>query len=226
MVERPILFSGPMVQALREGRKTQTRRLVKPQPCDEWVPVVGAYHPTIIDRHGDEQPGREVYGASDEREGRVCPYGRPGDQLWVREGWKAHTTFDHLPPRDLPRSHIWYLADDGYKAESRTRASMHMPRWASRITLEITEVRVERLQSISEDDAIAEGCTHTDFGPNKWQQPRPGWKCGDAPSGHEQCMHSATYAYASLWDDINGAGAWNTNPWVWAVSFRLFDHNN
>jgi hypothetical protein len=192
-----------MVRAIREGRKTQTRRLVKPQPGAEWAPVVGPYHPTVIDRRGDEQPGREVFGASDEREGRVCPYGRAGDRLWVREAWRAHTTFDHLPPRDIPQSHVWYMADDGYKAESRTRASMHMPRWASRITLEITEVRVERLQAISEADAIDEGLQSTAGG---------AWLPG--PCDHPE------WAYHLLWDQINGEGSWAANPWVWAVSFR------
>jgi hypothetical protein len=214
MAERPILFSASMVQALLAGRKTQTRRAVKPQPCDEWSPVVEPYNPTVIIR-GEEMPGAEVFGASDDREGRVCPYGRPGDRLWVRESF-APLTVGYAYAADP----IWNAAPDG-----RWRPSIHMPRVASRITLEITEVRVERLQSISESDAIAEGCTYTDFGLNRWHRPQPGWKCGDTPTGHEQCMHSAVYAYASLWDEINGAGAWNTNPWTWAVSFRILAPN-
>src|SRR5690606_197652 len=87
MKERPIIFSAPMIRAILAGTKTQTRRAVKPQPSSEWCPKVGTYHPTMIDRYGEEYPGAEVYGASDEREGRVCPYGQPGDRLWVRETW-------------------------------------------------------------------------------------------------------------------------------------------
>jgi hypothetical protein len=196
MKERPILFSAPMVRAILAGSKTQTRRAMK----------LKGWH--TIEERDDGKPWPWMYDSDHDSDYWLpCPYGQVGDRLWVREAWKAHTTFDHLPPRELPKSHLWYLADDGYKAESRTRASMHMPRWASRITLEITEVRVERLQDISQADAIAEG----------------------APPSHpsiDKVSHEFGYPdfsrswYAQLWEQINGAGSWEANPWVWAVNFR------
>ena len=223
MTDRPILFSAPMVRAILDGTKTQTRRIVKPQPRDEWRPVVSHYYPTIIDRHGDEAPGQEVYGASDEVEGRKCPYGQPGDRLWVRETWAAHWMYNDVPPSaaqsercDLRRTdNRWFAADgnggpsqhglepDGLRG--RWRPSIHMPRWASRITLEVTGVRVERLQDISEVDAQAEGCA---------------LECM-TPTGDDS--GSAIYGpggYLALWEAINGAGAWDQNPWVWVVEFK------
>jgi hypothetical protein len=224
MKERPIIFSAPMVRAILAGTKTQTRRVVKPQP-PEILPV---YAPKVYwparDRHmthGDpdgaaylqfERPG-DYDGAHVMRGGFGfrCPCGQPGDRLWVREAWKAHTTFDHLPPREIPQSHVWYMADDGYKAESRYRQGMFMPRWASRITLEVTAVRVERLQDISEADAIAEGCTKNHNG-YFWGGPHP-------VSGLKQ-MAMAGSAYRDLWESINGPGSWSTNPWVWVIEFK------
>ncbi|UDM17881.1 hypothetical protein [Vogesella sp. XCS3] len=191
MKERPILFSGAMIRAILAGQKTQTRSVVKPIPqmvTDK----------SIVPWEGDAAALMRLFDQVD----RVCPYGQPGDRLWVREAWKAHTTFDHLPPRDIPRSHIWYLADSGYKAESRTRASMHMPRWASRILLEIVSVRVERLQDISEADAEAEGI---DF-------------LRHIPDADETL--TARDLYECLWDGINGEGSWAANPWVWVVEFK------
>lgn len=218
MRERPIPFSAPMVRALLAGTKRQTRRIAK---------GVVAVH---------EHTG-EPLAALDSAGARVlCPYGQPGDRLWVREAWKAHITFDHLPPRDIPQSHVWYMADDGYKAESRFRQGMFMPRWASRILLEVTEVRVERLHDISAEDAQAEGITFTDYGrqcghtgsgwtevggcdaPAETHPQRAGW--GVEPTSHMQCMHSAPTAFAALWSQINGVDSWAANPWVWAVSFK------
>lgn len=199
--ERPILFSGAMVRALLDGSKTQTRRVVKMPPswdcfvCADW---------------GDGWwPYRSDDGESptyDNNEIRLnCPYGQPGDRLWVRESWKAHTTFDHLRPRDIPESHIWYLADDGYKAESRTRASMHMPRWASRILLEVVSVRVERLQDISEEDADAEGVKE--------------WARGACAAGNPLGLTNAGY-FSKLWEQTYGPNSWDANPWVWVIEFK------
>lgn len=192
MKESQILFSAPMVRALLAGTKTQTRRQVAfPRTRPSFV---------VLD-HGQ---GWWPY-QSDDGESELCddgmehpyvsPYGKPGDRLWVREAWKAHSMFDHLPPRDIPESRIWYMADDGYKAESRYRHARFMPRWASRILLEVTAVRVEQLQDISESDAMAEGC-YTD----------PACPAYDA--------------YRSLWEQINGPGSWDANPWVWVVEFK------
>jgi hypothetical protein len=187
-----------MVRGILDGTKTQTRRVVKPQPTG----FIGGPGVTMPD--GTPAPltpmdetvppfGKEI----------LCPYGQPGDRLWVREAWKAHTTFDHLPPRDIPQSHVWYMADDGYKAESRFRQGMFMPRWASRITLEVTGVRVERLGEISVGDAIAEGI------------PRGG---PENPDGIEK------REYRALWERINGEGSWDANPWVWVIEFKRLEN--
>lgn len=183
--ERPILFSGKMVRSILAGTKTQTRRLVKPPP-----PLPSGWR----------APEFSVAG----RDYR-CPYGRPGDTLWVRETWRLTRDLDRLAPSHCaPPLAIKYEAD-GYETSigdvrfGRLRPSIHMPRWASRITLRVTEVRVERLQDISEEDARADGIY------SAW--PAVG--------------HSARALFRSLWDDINAKRApWATNPWVWVVSFE------
>ena len=195
--DRPILFSGPMVRAILDGRKTQTRRVVKSQPRDGWAPIVGPYHPTVTDKDGVQQPGPLVYGASDEDEGRKCLYGHPGDRLWVRETWRLG---DH---NDAAAGCVHYRADqDEPAAPGQWKPSIHMPRWASRLTLEVKAVRVGRLQEISEADAKAEGMTA------KHMQ-----------LGTKSC-HSA---FVDLWDDINSKRpgcSWSDNPWVWVVELE------
>jgi hypothetical protein len=211
MAERPMLMSAPMVRALLAGTKTQTRRQVaSPRTRPSFV---------VLD-HGQ---GWWPY-QSDDGESELCddgmehpyvsPYGKPGDRLWVREAWKAHPMFDHLPPRDIPESHIWYMADDGYKAESRYRHARFMPRWASRILLEVTAVRVEQLQEISEADAKAEGAECL-FSPTCSAADR---ELLDIP-----LMEDASpfrNGYALLWESINGPDSWDANPWVWVVEFK------
>ncbi len=189
MKERPILFSSPMVRALLDGSKTQTRRIV----TDE----------SLISLRPDGTPGKVQ---------PRCKFGQPGDRLWVREAWKAHTTFDHLPPRDIPNTHVWYMADAGYKAESRYRQGMFMPRWASRILLEIVSVRVERLQDISEADAIAEGIEPL-YGAWRDYQTQPS-------INHRPTWSTAIGSYRSLWESLNGPGSWAANLWVWVVEFK------
>lgn len=216
MTERPILFSAPMVRALLAGTKTQTRRTMGRQPYDGATVTVEHFRQTVIDRHGEEQPGPEVFGAwwGDGEYGLRCPYGQPDDRLWVREavaeeyGWCDHPEMPGCPDE---RWHIgWHYRADGEPDRNSLegtltdwKPSIHMPRWASRITLEITEVRVERLQDISEVDAIAEGLTQTANG---------SWLPG--PCDHPE------WAYHQLWDQINGPGSWDANPWVWVLSFR------
>ena len=217
MKERPIIFSAPMVRAILAGTKTQTRRVVKGAPHD-WAPVQPqAYSPTVIDRRGDEQPGPAAYGAGN-ADGECwirCPYGQPGTTLWVREAWA----------RDDEDGCLMYRADVGREMYAdaweqgriegvpryRWRPSIHMPRWASRITLEITSVRVERLQDISEADAAAEGVTP------KWE---PGFsgRLMEALGGFS--FRPAASAYAELWESLHGPGAWDANPWVWVVEFQ------
>lgn len=200
MRERPILFSGPMVRAILEGRKTVTRRVVKPAPV-----AVDAPPPAIAGGHW-EWKGKRLAGQKDEFLAQ-CPYGQPGDRLWVREAWSTHSAFDSIPPRDLTTRSIAYLAD-GEVRTGKYRPPMFMPRWASRILLEITDVRVERLQSISEEQAEAEGCA-------------PAWlDADDNETVHFAAQPTYRQGFARLWRDINGAGSWEANPWVWAISFR------
>ena len=178
MTARPILFSGPMVRALLAGTKTQTRRVAKPQPF--WV------------NPGDGQPNPMP----------KCPYGVPGDTLWLRETWF----------QSEDSSMVHYRADNDDPYVTRWRPSIHMPRWASRITLEVTGVRVERLCAISEADAAAEGVTQCGDG---------GWHAEDTGrDGSSPCWDTASGSYRLLWESINGPGSWAANPWVWVVSFR------
>lgn len=178
MTERPILFSAPMVRALLAGTKTQTRRVVKRPERYE-----GGLHNCL----------------------HCCPYGEPGDRLWVRETWAPQVDCEVSAQRwtKLQAQHgpmpLLHFAADNEPGPwiTKWRPSIHMPRWASRITLEVTEVRVERLQDISDADARAEGCVAT----SKW-----------APNVRDD--------YAALWESINGAGSWAANPWVWVVAFR------
>jgi hypothetical protein len=186
--ERPILFSGPMVRAILEGRKSQTRRVVKPQPAGEWA-----------------APGRSKYG-------------KPGDRLWVKEGHWRHLSSPDVR-RDRPGDIGGVMYEDEHddpgliigRAYFKRRPSIHMPRWASRITLEIVGVRVERVQDITEADAIAEGVS-TD--PADYR-----FVIDGKPA--ESKFIQASYAFGLLWNQINGkTHPWSSNPWVWVVEFR------
>lgn len=170
MADRPILFNDAMVRAILAGTKTQTRRIAKPK--------------------------RSIEPMTDE-----CPYGLEGDRLWVREAWA----------RDDEDGCLMYRADVGSDVNAdawehgrregvpryRWRPSIHMPRWASRITIEVTAVRVERLQEISPEDCSAEGIPL-----------------------HHVLVDSRRATYADLWESINGPGSWDANPWVWVIEFR------
>ncbi len=209
MTERPIIFSGDMVRAILDGTKTQTRRVVKPEPTDyglEWIETPEGFAAWVD------------WGLTlDEGQQRLCPYGVTGDRLWVRETWGAvwpDVDRDYVP---LEECNIEYRADlppgctdypGQWPAEEargdpdapKWRPSIHMPRWASRIMLEITGVHVERVQDISFDDAIAEGV------------------CVDAHGMRSECRNW----FCALWNSINakrGYG-WDANPWVWVIEFR------
>jgi hypothetical protein len=211
--ERPILFSGPMVRAILDGRKTQTRRIVKPQPHDEWRPDHYDEIHKMIDGDFPTRNGLPItigWGAlNDEGDwGIVCPYGKPGERLWVRETW-AHTTDEKRGWNENSPHGSWpiYRATERQWEVDRWKPSIFMPRWASRLTLEITDVRIERLQEISNEDARAEGVM-------------PGYAheaTYAVPTGHP---YNAIPLFKNLWSLINGADSWNTNPWVWVVSFR------
>lgn len=213
MADRPILFSAPMVRALLAGTKTQTRRVIKPQPTG----FIGG--PGVTMPNGTPAPlipmdetvapfGRQIN----------CPHGNPGDRLWVRETCRADELPDGLDG-------VRYLADDHFEPIKNTEDAadkwvamhhyrggnrrglkgptvppIHMPRWASRITLEITGRRVERLQDISDDDLDREGLQEViDAGVDHDGTPRDAWR--------------------ALWSAINGPDSWAANPWVWVIEF-------
>ena len=179
MDDRPILFSAPMVRALLNGTKTQTRRVVK----------------RFEVRAGMPEPEMQSLL-------RCCPYGAPGDRLWVRE------TFAKIDAQTQPWIETDYRATythgdrlgDSLGIKKRWTPAIHMPRAASRITLEVIGVRVERLQDISETDARAEGAA--------------------AHNSPAAILTGYRQGYRLLWDSINGAGAWERNCWVWVVEFR------
>lgn len=191
MKERPILFSAPMVRALLDGSKTQTRRVVKKSEC--WP--VSTVRATMLETRGTAMAvdaNRCTYGPE-----IMCPYGKPGDRLWVRE------TFAKAEMMDCRQ--YAYRATGDLLGCMPWKPSIHMPRVASRITLEIVNVSVERLQDISERDAADEGCgcLLDEF---------PQWD-GD-PNLYRKL-------YRVLWERINGAGSWAADPWVWVVEFKV-----
>ena len=208
--ERPILFSGAMVQAILAGRKTITRRIVKREFMHQPDgPRNGKWYIRRADAIWDS------FETIDELAAKHCPYGKIGDRLWVRE------TFG-LPFGTAHGAKVIYKADGGVQPDCmwQWRPSIFMPRWASRITLEITDVRVERLQDISDSDAVNEGIRASTM------PPIPGtWY--HAVNGH-MCQ-TARMAFSVLWDSINpndnlpiGQGKdWESNPWVWVVSFKV-----
>lgn len=203
--ERPILFSGPMVRAILAGTKTQTRRIVKPQPDKTW---------------DDGRPWWNVGGLNGLPK---CPYGQPGELLWVRESLhQEFTTAD----RDTPDGCLAVYSADGdvamkggrpgwYEWSRQTLPSIHMPRWASRITLEITDVRVQRVQEITKEDAIAEGIESKGVGPDG----KPRWNVyGMELLG--QVTSDPAWSFERLWLSIHGSSSWKWNPYVWAITFR------
>ena len=199
--ERPILFSAPMVRAILEGRKTVTRRAVKIQPRTKGdIGSYGQGQPFI--RHPDPT-----------KRNPECPYGRPRDRLWVGEAWAADAQVDSIAPRDLSQGEpIMYPADGCVRqtgcamvSQGRGRPSIHMPRWASRILLEITDVRVERLRDISVLQVRDEGCEVREF-----------WLFG---ADAEKRQQIAASVFGGLWSGINGQESWGANPWVWVAKF-------
>lgn len=214
---KPIIFSAPMVNAILEGRKTMTRRIVKPQPkhTESGWTTLRYFGDGLAIECGPDYPD----GDSDRR---VCPYGKPGDRLYVKETHfiepgeriiyrsnMAMRLIAHMPDRTDPSTES-YLSSN-FKPEGKWRSSRYMPRWASRITLTITDIRVERVQDISEADAKAEGAMHRGNQASRYGLPDP------HGLAHDQ-IYKRGFAY--LWDDINGPGSWEANPWVWVVSFE------
>jgi hypothetical protein len=231
MTDRPILFSAEMVRAILNGSKTQTRRVMKPQP----KPTPADY-PGPAGHWWPSQKHKSMLGVEREMQkwkglaGSACPYGDIGDQLWVRETCWAESVDQGGPLRRLDGDGIRYAADHAWLIIENTQEaseawcklcqyggddaldnqtnigrrvpSIHMPRWASRITLRITDIRVERLQDISHADVLAEGLLSA-----------------EAERAHDVTMNPKR-SFGNLWNQINGAGAWEANPWVWVMAFE------
>ncbi|PLD14553.1 hypothetical protein B6I48_10115 [Klebsiella pneumoniae] len=232
MKERGMIFNGEMVRAILDGRKTQTRRIMAPQPADDIERCIFP-NPEVI---GWKSSRRHKHGSTT---AHFCHYGKPGDRIWVRETWGvvSHAfsddglMIDWVPDRpataihEMPFGNGYYSGyaiyaadgdftwgdDDGYEdGRSCWKPSIHMPKAASRILLEITDVRVERLNAISEEDARAEGII--DGGCLNCGEPEP---CGCANPEPD-----ATDAFAYLWQSIYGQENWNADPWVWVIEFK------
>ena len=218
MKERPIIFSAPMVRAILDGRKTQTRQVVKPQPPHScrYVMNGAASHALCFGPNDECVPPTGT--SIDHR--LPCPYGVPGDRLWVRETWNT-----------LPLRHVFYREGGEMHKDWKWRSPIHMPRWASRITLEITAVRVERLNEISAKDAVREGvglpdeCDHE----IECSDPRNGATWTDLESNAAggcpwSSCHCARDCFRELWDRINGKRhPWSSNPWVWVLEFKRLE---
>lgn len=236
--ERGMIFNAEMVRAILDGRKTQTRRIMKPQP--EPCPRGGHWWPsnvfkTMLHVESEMQNGE---GGWSGLVGDACPFGDVGDRVWVRETWgvvsheldedgriqpwtpdRPATAIHEMPfGNGYYSGHAIYAADgnftwgddDGYEdGRSCWKPSIHMPRWASRILLEITDVRVERLNDISEEDAAAEGVDQLRGG--FWKHYQPGWT---------QHQLSARGSFVTLWKSIYGEESWAANPWVWVIEFK------
>jgi len=248
VISKPILFSGPMVRGILEGRKTQTRRVVKTQPNRELAPYppeeatapywnIGGFR-TLPDASNPLQVPHPV-----------------GSEMWVRETWKYRDWTDDGEPfiayrateQDEPvhvdasrydddwgerLAEIWATLSepenfqiDGSASDRKWRSPLFMPRWASRLTLTVKDVRVQRLQDISKEDAKAEGlkCLSKDGGQVwKWGIPDSDGEPGNDDHGWHWHRWSTSHieAYRTLWESINGPGSWAANPWIWAYTFE------
>ncbi|WP_122678430.1 hypothetical protein [Pseudomonas viridiflava] len=199
--ERPILFSAPMVRAILSGQKTVTRREVKKPAALDCL--AAGFEPAFLALPGNAD---------------LCPYGKVGDRLWVREAWQADAQVNEVAPRELSHGEpIRYPADGASRqtgcsmiTPGKTRPSIHMPRWVSRLLLEITAVRVERLQDISEEQAKAEGVRlYTDHAAlGDW------WHV----EGIETYSADPRKSFELLWTSVGGD--WKANPWVWVFEFK------
>lgn len=223
MQVKPILFSGPMIRGILEGRKTQTRRVVKPKDL-------------IVRDHNGKRLAEIDCELLTEQQGVAhsqCPSGKPGDLLWVRETTEAYEyesgvysryVADGVPVLYSACDDPMYngsLAHWNYFRDSRP--SIHMPGWASRLTLEITNVRVERLQDISEADAIAEGAMVEDYECQLGEGYTSAlcYHHGQPENEEGAWFDTAKESFRDLWQSINGGDSWAQNPWVWMVEFKV-----
>lgn len=247
MTERPISFDANMVRAILEDRKTALRSSLKgDQIPHEHPSEETAFRWSAVGQH-DPRYGFLVTGKTE----RECvqqlamhgtpPYGRPGDRIWVREAWRSLGLHEHLKPSEIPPvSQIQYPATEDSWV-SKLRRGQHMPRWASRILLEVTDVRIERLQQITEEQAVAEGVLPPQYAVGPYGASAAAGKCRNC--GQLQREHvgtaracnggmathwnanSAKGGFGVLWDQTHGTGAWHQNPWVWVTEFKRIDED-
>ncbi|MCD5925967.1 hypothetical protein LB363_23510 [Klebsiella pneumoniae] len=209
MTERGMIFNSEMVRAILDGRKTQTRRIMAPQPADDIERCIFP-NPEAI---GWKSSLRHKHGSTT---AHFCHYGKPGDRIWVRETWAEAGA--SAPDLKLYRAnypeHVPSIYENVPLAEEiRWTPSIHMPRWASRILLEITDVRVERLNAISEEDAEAEGIDMEALYDSQ--------DCYDCIADHNMTGRpTVTGAFKYLWESIYGEEGWKSNPWVWVIEFK------
>jgi hypothetical protein len=197
LTDHPAIMSAPMVLALLAGRKTMTRR-----HAWRWKEPPKAHRSTRVSRTGGWVPTSWQ---------RV----KAGDRIWVRETWKPHSIYERVIPRDIPKSRIFYAADGGsFPSNTPWRSPIHMPRWASRLTLEVQATRIERLQEITEADCVAEGAPIIQLVGNPADD-GPMVKLKDHIYGTPRTW------FRELWDSLHGAGAWDTNPEVVVVAFKV-----
>ncbi|MBB6286101.1 MULTISPECIES: hypothetical protein [unclassified Pseudomonas] len=203
--ERPILFSAPQVSAILEGRKTVTRRAVKVQPH---IDASGNFCV------GSSNYGQDGYGKPVTKHfvNGCCPYGKPGDRLWVRETW-ARIRVAQAPDQEWV---VYRECDNRTDYGGPWKPGIHMFRRDSRILLEITDVRVERLQDISEEQALAEGIIPHVRGGWHWHPHDP----ANVDDWHQFGFKTPVWAFHDLWAGINGQENWDANPWVWVVEFK------
>jgi len=232
MTDRPIIFSAPMVRALLDGRKTQTRRVLKPQPVCYQNPPSFSWGKFV-----GEWPD-DWFGYGNAIDGAL-PYA-PGGRLWVKEAHAFDIEANTVDEREI----IWYRATQPVD-EVHWRSPIHMPRWASRLTLIVTDVRVQRLAEISEEDARAEGATSRPAC-NGFMSRYDGWSMDWSPVGtlsaysmsakpggpakvplteSDISLYTAASAFANYWDTIHGPGSWTANPWVCALTFDVLRCN-
>lgn len=225
MIEHPILFNGPMVRAILEGRKTVTRRIRGLDDLNLNMPEI--YRLESI----SQKSGRAVFSHGEKYEHSFdirCPYGEVGNRLWVRESFQVSKKYDRMPPSEIPwsRGVSTYFAAGGSRAHNasgayvnedticvpdwvgKMRPSIHMPRQACRILLEVVSIKVERLTDISYEDAAAEG-VYRDRMDHMWTMTDEGGPCHKYPQA----------AFRDLW--ISTGGDWDANPWVWAIEFKV-----
>ncbi len=198
MKEKPILFNAEMVRAVLGGKKTQTRRVIKPQP--QWDEPTSTIEGRWADYNDAHLINYALFYCAGLPMGVRCPYGQPGDQLWVRETFNADWCSGTLYKADGGSA-----VEAGYDSEPKWKPSIHMPRWASRINLLVKDIRVERVQDITLADVLEEGVPSTDR-----------YDYDPVDETRERCK------FSDLWDSINekrGYG-WKVNPWVWVVNFE------